>query len=458
MKNICLNFQVHQPFRLKRYRFFSIGHDDYYYDDYANESYIRRVAEVSYLPANRLLLQLIEAMRGKLRVSFSISGVALDQFELYAPEVIAGFKALARTGCVEFLGGTDAHSLASLVDRTEFERQVLAHQEKVKRLLGVEPSKVFCNTALLYSNDIGNMISDLGFQGVLTEGAKHILGWKSPNYVYCSPVQPRLKLILRNIKLSDDIRYHFGEPSWCEFPLTVDKFLDWLDQMDSREEVVALSIDYATFGEKLPESSGIFEFLRFLPQIGIKRHFHFLTPADVMSFHPVAPINVYFPVSWMDEERDTSAWLGNELQQEAFDKLYALRERVWHSDNRKIQLDWKCLQASDHFRFMSSKHYSTARRSPYNPYGSPYDAFINYMNVLSDFAASLPGETRKDDVCATAAELQRQLQEKEQQYERLRLELDKMKVSVAKAKKALLASFEEDEEAPRKPARLKKKV
>lgn len=457
MKNICLHFQIHQLFRLKRYRFFSIGHDNYYYDDYTNESYMRRMADISYLPANRILLGLIESLKGKFKVSFSISGVALDQFELYAPDVLESFRELARTGCVEFLSGTDAYSLASLVDKTEFVRQVEAHRDKIVRLLGVEPSKVFCNTSMLYSNEIGNMISELGFQGVMTEGAKHILGWKSPNFVYCSPVQPRLKLLFRNFKLSDDIRFKFSEPAWCEYPLTVDKFLDWMDQMDAREEVVTLSVDYATFGEKHTESTGIFEFLRFLPRIGLKRHFHFLTPSHLMTFQPVAPINVSFPISWTDEERDTSAWLGNELQQEAFKKLYALKEKVWASDNRKVHLDWKCLQTADHFRFMSSKHFSTGRRSPYNPYESPYDAFINYMNVLSDFSAGIPGVVKKTSTGKVAEELSRLLLEKEQQNERLRLELDKMRVSVAKAKRALLEDFEEVEEKPKKSPRAKKR-
>lgn len=456
MKNICLHFQIHQLFRLKRYRFFSIGHDSYYYDDYANESYMRRMADISYLPANKILLSLIESLKGKFKVSFSISGVALDQFELYAPDVLESFRELAHTGCVEFLGGTDANSLASLVDKTEFARQVVTQHDKIVRLLGVEPSKVFCNTSMLYSNDIGNMISDLGFQGVITEGAKHILGWKSPNYVYCSPVQPRLKLLLRNFKLSDDIRFRFSEHAWCEYPLTVDKFLDWMDQMEAREEVVTLSVDYSTFGDKQAESTGIFEFLRFLPRIGLKRNFHFLSPTQLMSFQPVAPINVSFPISWTDEERDTSAWLGNELQQEAFKKLYALKERVWASDSKKVQLDWKSLQSADHFRFMSSKHFSTGRRSPYNPYESPYDAFINYMNVLSDFAAGLPGDVKKQTNGVASDELSRMLHEKEQQNERLRLELDKMRVSVAKAKKALLEDFEEVEEMPKKSSRTKK--
>ncbi|MDR2040595.1 MAG: glycoside hydrolase family 57 protein [Bacteroidales bacterium] len=432
MKKICLNFQIHQPFRLKRYRFFSVGNDHYYYDDYANESYIRRISDISYLPANKILLETIKENKGKIKVSFSISGTVLDQFELYAPDVLDSFRELADTGCVEFVGGTDAHSLASLVNREEFETQVNAHKEKIQRHFGKPVGKVFCNSNMIYSNDIGAMVGEMGFRGVLTEGAKHILGWKSPNYMYCSATNPRLKLLLRNYKLSDDIRFNFSNQSWVEYPLTADKFVRWLELLDPKEEIINLSLDYATFGEKQTLSSGIFEFLRHLPKLALKKKFTFVTPDELLDIQPVAPISIHYPISWTDEERDLTAWRGNELQLEAFDKLYGLAERVKNTPDPKVKVDWKYLQASDHFRFMSTKFYSTGRRTPYNPYESPYDAFINYMNILSDFTlqlqkAEVPAE--KIDVDA----LKQELSEKDKQLKMTKLQLDKLRTTIAKA-------------------------
>jgi len=432
MKKICLNFQIHQPFRLKRYRFFNISNDHYYYDDYANESYIRRMAEISYLPANKILLDVIRDFKDKFHVSFSISGTALDQFELYAPELLASFRVLANTGCVEFVVGADAYSLASLVDKNEFISQVEAHKAKIERHFGRPASKVFCNSNMVYSNEIGSMVEELGFQGVLTEGAKHILGWKSPNYIYCSATNPRLKLLLRNYKMSDDIRFNFSVQAWNEYPLTAEKMVYWMEQLDPKEEVINISLDYSTFGEKQPASSGIFDFLRHLPKAAIKKKFAFVTPNELLQLQPVAPLSIHYPISWTDEERDLTAWRGNELQVEAFDKLYKLAERVNQTPDPKIKIDWKYLQTSDHFRFMSTKFHSTGRRRHYNPYESPYDAFINYMNVLSDFAMQLEKvitPAAKVDVKA----LETELIEKDRQLKITRLQLDKLRTSIAKA-------------------------
>ncbi len=432
MKKICLNFQIHQPFRLKRYRFFNISNDHYYYDDYANESYIRRMSDVSYLPANKILLDTIKEYKDKFKVSFSISGTTLDQFELYAPDVLDSFRALADTGCVEFVAGTDAYSLASLSDKEEFMAQVNAHKEKIARLFGKQVCKVFCNSNMIYSNDIGALIEEMGFQGVLTEGAKHILGWKSPNYIYCSATNPRLKLLLRNYKLSDDVRFNFSSRSWSEYPLTAEKFVHWMDLLDPKEEVINISLDYSTFGDKQSESTGIFEFLRYLPKIAIKKKFSFVAPDELLKLQPIAPISIHYPISWTDEERDLTAWRGNELQTEAFDKLNALSERVKQTPDPKVKIDWKYLQASDHFRFMSTKFYSTGRRTPYNPYESPYDAFINYMNVLSDFSMQLQkvnAPVKGVDVKA----LESELAEKDKQLKITKLQLDKLRTTIAKA-------------------------
>jgi alpha-amylase len=453
MKKICLNFQIHQPFRLKRYRFFNISNDHYYYDDYANESYIRRMVELSYLPANRILMDVIKEEKDKFHVSFSISGTVLDQFELYAPEALTSFRALADTGCVEFVAGTDAYSLASLVDKNEFFAQVETHKAKIERHFGRQVSKVFCNSNMVYSNVIGAMIEEMGFQGVLTEGAKHILGWKSPNYVYCSASNPRLKLLLRNYKLSDDIRFNFSVKAWSEYPLTAEKMVYWLELLDPKEEVINISLDYATFGEKQPASTGIFDFLRYLPKIAIKKKFTFVTPDELLKLQPVAPLSIHYPISWTDEERDLTAWRGNELQIEAFDKLYKLAERVEQTPDPKIKIDWKYLQASDHFRFMSTKFYSTGRRTPYNPYESPYDAFINYMNVLSDFAMQLQkveSPAAKVDVEA----LETELIEKDRQLKITKLQLDKLRTTIAKA----MRDDEEIEATVKKKRGTKKKV
>ena len=447
MKKICLNFQIHQPFRLKRYRFFNINNDHYYYDDYANESYIRRMVEMSYIPANVVLLDAIKEHKGKFKVSFSISGTALDQFELYAPDVLATFRALADTGCVEFIAGTDACSLSSLVSKEEFFAQVESHKAKIERLFGKQVSKVFCNSNMVYSNEIGAIIEEMGFQGVLTEGAKHILGWKSPNYVYCSAANPRLKLLLRNYKLSDDIRFNFSSPNWSEYPLTAEKMVYWIGMLDPKEEVLNISLDYSTFGEKQPASTGIFEFLRHLPKAAIKKKLTFVTPNELLKLQPVAPLSIHYPISWTDEERDLTAWRGNELQIEAFDKLYKLAERVKQTPDPKIKIDWKYLQTSDHFRFMSTKFYSTGRRTPYNPYESPYDAFINYMNVLSDFETQLQNvdsPTESVNIHALLSELD----EKERMLKKTKLQLDKLRTTIAKAMQQ--DDDEEVIEAPKK--------
>src|SRR5664279_456681 len=270
MKTICFYFQVHQPFRLKRYRFFDIGNDPYYYDDYTNESILRKIADRCYLPANKVILNLIKEYGTRFKVSYSISGSALDQFELYAPEVIESFQKLAKTGCVEFLGETYSHSLVSLSNPAEFESQVKLHSEKIQKLFGQTP-KVFRNTELIYSDEIGAEVAKMGFKAMVTEGAKHVLGWKSPNYLYCNALNPRLKILLRNFKLSDDIAFRFSNKSWSEYPLTAEKYVNWLNQLDSKEDTVNIFMDYETFGEHQAKESGIFEFLKALPKVIFSR-------------------------------------------------------------------------------------------------------------------------------------------------------------------------------------------
>ncbi len=384
-KSVCLYFQVHQPTRLRLYRFFDIGKDSHYYDDFADRTILKRVAQKCYLPMNQLLLDVIKQQKGAFKVAFSLSGSVLEQFERYAPEVIDSFRALADTGCVEFLAETYYHSLASLASEAEFSHQVLKHKAQVEQLFGQTP-KVFRNTELIYSDSIGKQVYQLGFKTMLTEGARHIMGWKSPDYVYSCAEQPKLKLLLRNYSLSDDIAFRFSNKSWKDWPLTAEKYLSWLKQ--SEGEIINLFMDYETFGEHQAASSGIFDFMRYLPEaITQDGTFEFVTPSQAARKHKaVAPIDVPQTISWADEERDVTAWLGNELQQDAFNKLYAQTEKLSILNNPTLWEDFGHLQESDHFYYMCTKFFSDGEVHKYfNPYDTPYEAFINYMNVLSDF-------------------------------------------------------------------------
>ena len=399
MKSICFYFQVHQPYRLRTYRFFDIGSNHNYYDDQQNRFIMRRIADKCYLPMNQLLLDMINEYGSAFKVSFSISGTAIDQFEAYTPEVLDSFKALAATGNVEFIAETHGHSLAALKNKEEFFEQVNIQKEKVKKHFGQTPT-TFRNTELIYSDGIGEMVAEMGFKLMLTEGAKHVLGWKSPNYMYANASNPKLKLLLKNFRLSDDIAFRFSQQSWGEWPMTTEKFVGWLNEIDPKEEVVNLFMDYETFGEHQWPETGIFEFMRALPgRVFSHSEFTFNTPSELSEkLQPVSVINVPYPMSWADEERDLTAWLGNELQDEAFDKLYSMSEKVKNCQDPDIIRDWRYLQTSDHFYYMCTKWFSDGDVHKYfNPYGTPYEAFINYMNVLSDFMA------RVDDACQSSS-------------------------------------------------------
>jgi len=415
-KALCLYFEVHQPFRLRRYRFFEMGHEHYYYDDYMNESIMRKVAEECYLPANKIMLDHIHKYKEKFRVTFSLSGIVMDQFRLYAPEVLDSFRELAATGCVEFLAETNSHSLASLQNREAFMRQVSTHREKLVELLGVEPTSIR-NTELIYSDEIGSWMADLGFKATLTEGAKHILGWKSPNYLYCNTINPRLKLLLRNYSLSDDIAFRFSNPGWSGYPLTADKYAHWLKNLAPSAEIVNIFMDYETFGEHQKKETGIFEFLKHLPESVLKKTpLSFMTVSEVAdSFQPVSALHVPSPISWADEERDITAWLGNDLQTAAVSKLYSLTDRVMHCGSEPLMQDWVYLQASDHFYYMSTKFFSDGDVHAYfNPYENPYQAFMNYMNILSDFEIRLNETCPESDSDAKFMRLSKSLEGKEE--------------------------------------------
>lgn len=390
-KAICLYFEVHQPFRLRRYRFFDIGHEHYYYDDYTNESILRKIAENCYLPANKIMLDLINKNKGKFRVTFSLTGIVIDQFRLYAPEVLESFRELAKTGCVEFLAETNSHSLASLKNRELFMRQVSLHRDKMVEFLGVEPQSIR-NTELIYSDEIGNWMADLGFKATVTEGAKHILGWKSPNYLYCNAINPRLKVLLRNYSMSDDIAFRFSNQGWSGFPLTAEKYASWVNEAGSSADIINIFMDYETFGEHQKKETGIFGFLRHFPEAILKKTpFTFMTVSEVADkLQPVSVLHVPSPISWADEERDLTAWMGNDLQNAAVEKLYSLSERVSRSGSEPLMRDWIYLQSSDHFYYMSTKFFSDGDVHAYfNPYENPYQAFLNYMNILSDFEIRL---------------------------------------------------------------------
>ena len=422
MKTICFYFQIHQPFRLKRYRFFNIGRDHYYFDDYANEDILQQIAARSFLPANRMLLDLVNQYKGKFRVAFSISGVALEQLEIYAPEVIDGFRELGKTGNVEFLTETYAHSLSSLFDPEEFRNQVKHHAERIEVLFGRRPT-VVRNTELIYNDEIAEMVYDMGYTKMITEGAKHILGWKSPNYVYHAATQPKLKLLLKNSRFSDDITYRFSNYSWNEYPLTAEKFTSWIASTSPEEKVFNLFMNYETLGNIQPSHTGIFEFIKALPRFAFEKEIGFSTPGEILESHEsIGAINVPNTISWSDEERDVSAWLGNKLQQSALKSLYEVGERVRLCTDRRLKHDWLYLQTSDHFYYMSTKHFSGGQ-SPFSPYMSPYDAFNNYMNVLSDFIARVkaqyPDTVDNEELNALLTTIHNQ----EKEIKRLQMEL-----------------------------------
>ena len=389
MKTVCFYFQVHQPWRLKTYRFFQMGNDHNYLDDFANRSIMQKVARECYLPMNALLLSLIEQNKGAFKCTFSITGSAVEQFKAYAPEVLESFKKLAATGCVEFLAETYSHSLASLYSVDEFKNEVKLHSQMLKEEFGVKPT-AFRNTELIYSDEIAKAVEGMGFKTMLAEGAKHILGWKSPNFVYTDANDNKLRLLLRNYKLSDDIAFRFSNGGWSEWPLTADKFAQWV--AGDTGDVVNLFMDYETFGEHQKAATGIFDFMKALPEALLKTgELEFATVSEASKkLQPVAVLHSPYAMSWADEERDVTAWLGNDLQNEAFQKLYALAPKVKKAKSKDMEFVWHFMQNSDHFYYMATKWFSDGDvHSYFNPYDSAYEAFINYMNVLADFEIEL---------------------------------------------------------------------
>jgi len=431
MKTISLYFEIHQPIHLKRYRFFDIGTDHYYYDDYENERVTQETAERSYLPALRTLLDMTLQYGKYFRVAFSISGVSLEQLEQYAPEVLDLLQQLNETGCVEFLAEPYSHGLSSLGNVENFQAELKRQAKKIKQLFGQTP-KVVRNSSLIYNDEIGSIVSEMGFKGMMVEGAKHILGWKSPHYVYSCAQDARLSLLLRDYKLSDDISLRFSDSSWSEYPLMADKYIGWIKELPKGEDVVNIMMELSALGIYQSLESHILDFLRALPSVD-PEGIQFATPSEVIAKNkPVSPLEVIYPVSWNDEERDTSSMLGNNLQREAFNKLYdeKIVGRILACRDRRIQQDWDRLQATDNFRFMTTKNNGIGIYR--GIYENEYDAFTNYMNILGDFlkrVKDLYSDAVENDelnsLYTQIANMGNELNVKENEISRLRARLEK---------------------------------
>lgn len=419
---------------LRRYRFFDIGSDHYYFDDFANETSISDVVERSYVPALKTILEMIKNSNNKFKIAFSISGVAMEQLELYAPSVIDLLQAINDTGCCEFLAEPYSHGLSSLVHEETFKEEVTRQAQKMKDLFGKYPT-VFRNSGLTYSDDIAEQVADLGYKAMLSEGAKHLLGWKSPHFLYASERRPELKLLLRDFKLSDDISLRFSNTSWSEYPLYADKYMDWIASMPSEEEVINIFMDLKAIGVFQPLYSNILDFMLALPNAAEQRGISFATPTEITNrYSPVAKVSSLYPVSWNDEERDTSSWMGNVMQREAIRKLYSVADRVLMSNDNQIKQIWDYLQASENFRYMSTK--STGLAVDRGIYDSPYDAFTNYMNILGDFIgrvdALYPSEMGTEELNALVTTIKNQGEE----IASLHDEISKWEVKFGKLSKA----------------------
>jgi alpha-amylase len=387
MPSICFYFQVHQPKRLRKYSIFDINNSHHYEDDVANSEIMRKVASKCYLPMNQVLLDLINQNQSNFKVAFSISGVAIEQMKLYSPETLESFKRLVETGYVELLGETYYHSLAAVFSETEFKRQIHKHKELMMREFNYE-TKIFRNTELIYNDNIARIASEEGFKAIITEGTEKILGWKSPNFVYKPVSSKNMKLLLKNYSLSDDIAFRFSNQGWNEFPLDSDKYSRWMHSLDGNAETINLFMDYETFGEHQWQETGIFEFMKALPE-RIMRHpsYSFNTPSEVIEKYEakdfIASPNL---ISWADTERDLSAWMGNNIQDDSLEKIYSLEKRVYATQDNNIIETWESLLTSDHFYYMCTKYFSDGDVHKYfNPYNTPFDAYINYQNVLTDF-------------------------------------------------------------------------
>jgi len=451
MKTICLYFEIHQIIHLKRYRFFDIGTDHYYYDDYENERSISDIAERSYMPALNTLQEMIKENGQYFKVAFSLSGTGIEQLEMHAPQVLEKLQQLNETGCVEFLAEPYSHGLSSLANEESFARDMRKQVQKIKEYFGQEP-KVARNSSLIYSDDIGAQIAALGFKGMLTEGAKHVLGWKSPHYVYNCNMAPNLKLLLRDVEFSDDISLRFNNAEWEGYPLFADAYIERIARLPEEEQIVNIFMELSALGIAQPLSSNILDFLRALPAQAKQRGITFSTPTEIcLKTKSVGNLDVPDTLSWVDEERDVSCWLGNAMQREAFNKLYSVADRLLIADDPRIMQDWDYLQASNNFRFMTTKPSNVGLDR--GIYSGPFDAFTNYMNILGDFInrvnALYPEEIDNEELNSLLTTIRNQgdeIEMKDKEITRLKAKLEKLEPAVAeKAPRAKKAA------APRKP-------
>jgi len=440
MKSICLYFEIHQNIHLKRYRFFDIGTDHYYYDDYENERSITETAENSYIPALRALIEMAERYGSYFKCAFSLSGTAIELLEQYSPEVLELLDQLNRTGCVEFLAEPYSHGFSSIKSPECFKDEVRRLSRKIKSLFGVEP-RVLRNSCLMYSDEIGALVAEMGFKGMLAEGAKQTLGWKSPHYLYHCALDPRLKLLLRDPGLSEDISYRFNDRSWNEYPLYAETYARWIAEQPADQPVVCLFMELCALGMFQPLSSNILDFFKALPEQLRNHGITFATPSELCdSLESVGPLPVEYPTTWVDEERDLSPWLGNIMQQEALDKLYSVADRVRIGGDKRLRQDWDYLQASNNLRFISTKANSYGGYR--GIYASPYDAFTNYMNILGDFITRVndlyPLEIDNDELNALLTTIKNQGDELAVKDK----EIDKLKNLIGRLEKEALAREE----------------
>lgn len=451
MKTICLYFEIHQNIHLKRYRFFDIGTDHYYYDDYENARSITETADNSYVPALNALIEMAERYGNYFKCAISLSGCAIEQLENHAPQVIELLQKLNDTGCVEFLAEPYSHGFSSLANPECFKEEVTRLCKKVKSLFGQQP-KIFRNSCLIYSDEIGELVASMGFKGMLAEGAKQVLGWKSPHFVYNCNRNPKLKLLLRDYSLSEDISYRFNDSSWNEYPLFADRYADWIAQLPEEDQVINLFMELCALGIFQPLSSNILEFMKALPEQLRQRGIVFSTPSEICSkIKSSGDLNVEYPISWVDEERDLSPWLGNVMQREAFEKLYSIADRVRIAGDRRLKQDWDYLQASNNLRFMSTKANSYGGYR--GIYSSPYDAFTNYMNILGDFISRVNNLYPEDVDNEQLESLFTTIKNQDQELEVKNKEIEKLQHMLAKLEKEAPAKKPAAKKAPAKAAK-----
>ena len=457
MKTICLYFEIHQIIHLKRYRFFDIGADHYYYDDYENERSISDIAERSYMPALNTLLQMIKDNGNYFKVAFSLSGVGIEQLEMHAPQVLEKLQELNETGCVEFLAEPYSHGLSSLANEESFARDIKKQCQKMEEYFGKKPT-VARNSSLIYSDDIGAQIAALGFKGMLTEGAKHVLGWKSPHYVYNCNMAPNLKLLLRDVELSDDISLRFNNSEWDGYPLFADAYIDRIARMPEEEQIINIFMELSALGIAQPLSSNILDFIKALPACAKQKGITFSTPTEIcMKVKSVGNLDVPDTLSWVDEERDVSCWLGNAMQREAFNKLYSVADRLLIANDPRINQDWDYLQASNNFRFMTTKPSNVGLDR--GIYSGPFDAFTNYMNILGDFInrvnALYPLEIDNEELNSLLTTIRNQgdeIEMKDKEITRLKAKLEKLEPQVEKKPAKKAAPKKAAEKAPAEKA------